>query len=294
MKKIFGIFIINVLLLGVFLSFLEFYLYKNHKSNYPEVKYRIEKFPYKDILTIYTLRKPEGTNYKKRPLILAGCSYAYGQGLEENKTLGHKLSELTKRPVYNYSLPGKGLQNTLYMLQNKMFSPEIEDPEYVIYVFMQDQIRRMYSTVCLHDYNGYPEYKLTKDGTLKLTKDYYPIYKQFYTYYFFNNINYIYFYGKAMKHHSKMVTAYFRAINEEIKKQYPNTKFAILMYDDGSNNYGLDLSALENDGMQIIHTDELSDVILSKDEYHIAKNDFHPNEKAWDALLPKLIEKLSL
>ncbi len=294
MKKILGIVLANIILFGVSLIILEFYLYSNHKKNYPEISYEIKKFPYKDILSIYKLRPVSGGEYTSRPIILTGCSYAYGQGLDDTQTAGYKLSEITKRTVYNYSLPGKGLQNTLFMLQNKMFDKNINNPEYIIYIFMKDQIRRMYSTVCLHDFSGFPLYKVNKDGSVNLKQSYYPVYKQFYTYYFFNNIFYIYFYSHFMTHHSKMVAAYFKAINNEIKKQYPNTKFAILMYDDNSNNYGLDLSSLENEGISIIHTNDLSDVILSSDEYHIAKNDFHPNEKAWEALLPKLIEKLSL
>ena len=294
LKKFISVFLINFFISCIFLSFLELYLYHNHKKNYPEISYQIKKFPYKDILSLYKFRQPVGLNFSSRPIVFLGCSYAYGQGLNEHQTVSFKLSQLTNRPVYNYSLPGKGLQNTLFLLQHNFLDPNIKDPQYFIYIFMYDQIRRLYSTVCLHDFTGFPIYKLDSNGNLFLKSDYYPVYKQFYSYYFFNNIFYIYFYSHFLSHHSKLISAYFKAINLQLKKQYPNSKFVILMYDDNSNNYGLNLSSLESDDIKIIHTNDLSDVILSNDQYHLSKNDFHPNEKAWDALLPQLIKILGL
>lgn len=293
-KKGLSILFVNIVLCGVFLAFLEYGLYRNHVKNYPGTPYTIKKFPYKNILSIYKLRPVEGKEFESNPVILTGCSYAYGQALNNEETLGHKLSLYSARPVYNYSLPGKGLQNTLFMLQNDMFSPEIKNPAVILYVFMYDQIRRLYSTVCLHDFSGYPVYKLKKDGSLKLIHDYYPVYRQFYSFYFFNNIYQIYFNSRMMKKHSKIITAYFKAINNEIKRKYPGTKFAVLMYDDGGNNYGLNLKELENEGIEIIHTDDLSDIVLSDEQYHISKNDFHPSGKAWDVLIPPLVENLGL
>ena len=158
---------------------------------------------------------------------------------------------------------------------------------------MSDQIRRLYSTVCFHDYIGFPLYNLGKDGLMHLKKDYYPIYKQFYAYYFFNNIFYIYIYSNSLKHHSELISAYFNSINNEIKKQYPDSKFIILMYNDYINNFGLDLSSLDN-SIQIVHTKDLTNVILSDIDYHISEKDFHPSEKAWDIIVPELIKKLKL
>ncbi len=293
MKKLFCIFTINLILLLMLMMVLEICLYYHHKKSYPEIAYIIKKFNYKDILSMYKLRPVEGINYSKSPLIVFGCSYAYGQGLNIEQTFGYKLSAMTKRPVYNYSLPGKGLQNTLYMLQNNMTDPNIKNPEYIIYIFMYDQIRRLYSTVCFHDFTGYPVYKMGNDGLMHLKQDYYPIYKQFYTYYFFNNIFYIYVYSHFMKKHSKLICAYFNTINAEIKKKYPDTNFVILMYDANSNNFGLNFSSIDK-SIKIINTKDLSDISLSKEEYHLKKDDFHPNEKAWDVLLPPLIKTLNL
>ena len=291
MKKIFYILIINLVLIFIFLGCLELYLYNSHKKHYPDVSYKIKKVHYNNILSLYRLSPVEGEFYTKRPILLLGCSYAYGQGLNRNQTLGFKLSNMTKRPVYNYSLPGKGLQNTLFLLENKMLDKNIKNPEYIIYVFMSDQIRRLYSTVCFHDYSGFPLYKLGKDGLMHLKKDYYPMYKQFYTYYFFNNMYYFYKYSYNLKHHSKLISAYFNSINNEIKNSGINV--VDVMYNDRKDNFGLDLSSLDN-SIQIVHTNDLTDVILSDIDYHISEKDFHPSEKAWDIIVPELIKKLKL
>ncbi len=294
MKKIAGILIINLIVLFLVFMILEYALYRNYHSYHPEIPYKIQKFYYDNIFKAYRLRPFEGVEYNKRPILLLGCSYAYGQGLTDEQTMGHKLSEYTKRPVYNYSLPGKGLQNTIYILQKDMLDESINNPEYVIYVFMSDQIRRLYSTVCLHDYTGYPVYKVQRDGTVVLKTNYYPVYRQFYTFYFFNNIYQIYFNMKFKKKHSRIINAYFKEIHKQIQRKYPNAKFVILMYEDNGNNFGLNLQPLIDDGIEIIHTNELTDVRLLDDEYHIAPNDFHPNEKAWDILVPALSQRLGL
>jgi len=54
-------------------------------------------------------RKPDGLEYKnKTPILIFGCSFAFGQYLNHKKTVSYKLSKLLKRPVYNRSVPGGG------------------------------------------------------------------------------------------------------------------------------------------------------------------------------------------
>ena len=199
MKKIIFIIFCNLLLIIIFLGILEFTLYINHHNNYPEAKYKIKEIRYYDVINYYTFRKPIGINYQKQPIILAGCSYAYGQGLREEQTFGYKLSHYSQRPVFNIAMQGKGLQHNLFFIQNNMFDKTIKNPEYFVYVIMVDQIRRLYTTVCFHDYTGYPEYKLNKRNKLILKNNKYPFFKQFYVYYFFNNLFYIYL-GKNNYH----------------------------------------------------------------------------------------------
>lgn len=294
MQKNIKIFISNLILIVLFTGLFELGLYLNYRKNHPEIIYKIQEVNYKDVLKYYRLQPEIGLNYTKQPLILAGCSYAYGQELETNQTFGYKLSHLTQRPVYNFSLPGKGLQHNLYFVQNKMYNNTIQNPEYYIYVFMNDQIRRLYTTVCMHDFTAYPEYVLDKNGELTLKREKYPFYKQFYVYYFFNNLYYAYFGSQNYEKHSKLVREYFREMNKSIKRDFPNIKFVILFYGDYKKYYGLSLDELQEEGIELVHTQDLSEVNIFAKEYHISENDFHPNEKAWDTLTPAFAKKLNL
>lgn len=294
MKKIIKIILCNILVGLVILGILEVGLYLNYKKNHPEITYSIKEVSYDKVLDYYNERPVQGKEYSKQPIILAGCSFAYGQNLENEETFGYKLAHITKRPVYNFSLPGKGFQHNLYFIQNKMYENNINNPEYFVYIMMSDQIRRLYTTVCLHDYTAFPEYKLDKNNKLYLKRNTYPFYKQFYVYYFFNNLYYTYIGYKNYKEHSVLVREYLREIKSAIKKDFPDIKFVVLFYGDYEKYYNLDLYELEKEDFIFVHTQDLSSVNIFADEYHLTPTDFHPNEKAWDILTPEFAKALNL
>ena len=48
-------------------------------------------------------RKVFNSSYTKRPIIVTGCSYAYGHGIKKDETFPYILSQITQSPVYNYA-----------------------------------------------------------------------------------------------------------------------------------------------------------------------------------------------
>lgn len=44
----------------------------------------------------------------KKPVVIFGCSFAYGEYLKDNQTFGYKLSKQTGRTVYNFAYSGWG------------------------------------------------------------------------------------------------------------------------------------------------------------------------------------------
>ena len=48
---------------------------------------------------------------KLKPILIMGCSFAYGAGLKDDETFSYKLGLETGRPVYNRSIMGGGLSN---------------------------------------------------------------------------------------------------------------------------------------------------------------------------------------
>lgn len=87
-------------------------------------------------------RKPVGLEYKKRPIIFFGCSCTFGLWVEKDKTLPAQVSKYTHRPVYNFALPGWGNQQILWLLEHEKKLDEIKNPEYAVYVFVDDHFRR--------------------------------------------------------------------------------------------------------------------------------------------------------
>lgn len=292
--KIFKILVVNILLLLSFFAFSEFVLFKENQKKIPDVKYHIGKIPY-----IYLLLSPDrfrpvsGESYVKKPIIILGCSFAYGFDLKYEDTIGYKLSELTKRPVYNYAVQGKAFQNSLFILEKKMYDTKIKNPEYIIYIMMSDHIRRLYSNVNIEDFVGQPIYKLDKDGYMTLKKDYYPVYKQFYTYYALNNAVFNAFLKKDYDRHNKYIYSYFKTMKKYISSEYPDIKFVILMY-GGRNNFGLDMSKLQEDGFIVLQTEDITGINLLQRKYQKSDVDKHPIPCAWDIVAKGLKERLKL
>lgn len=239
------------------------------------------------------MRKPEGLGYKKPPIILFGCSFTYGDGLKNNQTLSYKLSHMSKRPVYNRGMNGWGVQHILYQLRRKDFYNEVEKPEYIIYTFMQDHLNRMFRYQYVQCNYILLRYKLENNDFVEIKPFYRPLWglytvkeaqeliqnniipSSFRTQY---NIEYFY---KIMKECKKIAS-----------KHYPDAKFVILTYD--SPYYDSYISKLKNDGFIIISTNELLEPgVLNKRDCRGLDNS-HPSEKAWDSIVPALIEKLKL
>ncbi len=292
--KIFKVIFINLLVLLLLFSLSEFFLFKQYQITRPDLKYKIEKVPYENLVkTPGRFRKTSGLNYKKQPIIIFGCSYAYGEFLDDEDTISAKLSKLSERPVYNYAIKGKGLQNTLFIVENKLYDTNIKNPQYAIYIMMSDQIRRLYTNACPDDYVAQPIYKFNKFGEPVIKSSYYPRYRQFYSFYYLNNLVYKYILEKQFDRHNRYVTLYFEQIQRQLKQQFPDIKFIILMFGD-KNNFGLDMSRLKDDGFTVISTEELTGINFFDKKYQVSEKDIHPNSKVWEIVASKLVEKYKL
>lgn len=295
MKKV-GIILVNIFLL-IFMVVLAEYLFFLDAN-----KYYVDNAPYfrkKYDTNIENLkdntRKPCGLKYKKRPILIYGCSVAYGFALTDEESFGNQLSELTKRPVYNFGMSAKGLQHAYYLIKNdEKISPE---PEYVFYVFINDHLRRMFVNCNRIDNTNYLTYRVKK-GKLVENKQNSPSNKSYlvagiqnFSYYILKNIfkNQVFNFAKT----------YLVSIKKEINEKYPRAKFVVINYDNG---YYTELNPkrvaeLEKEGIEVIFlNDEFQDK-LKMDSYKnpVEKDIFrHPNGKAWELVVKYLAEKYNL
>lgn len=90
------------------------------------------------------------TDSTRNPIVTLGGSYVYGHGLKEEKTFPYLLSKLTNRPVYNLSICGGEIVESLSFNYNGKISPEeIKNADYYVYVYMFDHLNRYLSNYVL-------------------------------------------------------------------------------------------------------------------------------------------------
>ncbi len=231
--------------------------------------------------------KDDITKPTKPPLLIFGFSFAFGGGLENNQTFSYKLQKLTNRISYNYAVSAYGIQHMLYIIKNKSFFDKVEGkPEYAIYVYINDHQRRLYGDPWIIENNGlYVQYRLNGDK-LELRDEILPsfLYKTFIV-------------RKILEIQNKL---YYNKFSEEellnnSYLRYPGIKFVILKYSDQqyfSPEHPNLWKALEREGFIIIDTKDLIGREFTQEDTIADK--FHPNESAWDLVVPKLVEKLGL
>lgn len=284
---------INIISICFLLLFcISYYIVNNQKPIIKNQNY-FYSFIKMNIDNKNVLRHPVGLNYTKKPVILFGCSYTYGFGLSEKDTLGYLLSEYNKRPVYNFGLGASGIQHMYFMIKKHLI--KFPEPDFIIYVFIDDHIKRMYVNCRKKQTYDYLTYNLINGKLLNkensLPKFVYPYEKELKNYFFYK-IQY-----KQTDKNFDLMKAFFIETREEILKKYPNTKFVILLYDDLNQNFSYCSNKrwkeLEYEKFIIIKSSELTKEKLWDNQYKL-QDDMHPNGKAWIKIVPELSKKLDL
>ncbi len=321
MNKLTKIVFINFAIILFLLCITEFIFYKiaakeldnfviKYNDNLSALKYKINiplEYDVLDTFIKYNHRIPVGLQYKKKPLVLFGCSFTFGSGLKNDTQLvSYKLSECTKRPVYNRGLPGKGIQHMYYQLNSKELYNDIKtEPEYMFYFFSYDlhSSRLIMYTFQEFEDNLYLRYKYNKldsNGDLIVQKPFLPKY--------LNGLFLVRYLTKMNtnrilddENKVKFLEDYCYFILHQSKKKalehWPNVKF-VIYYLDTYDNESLDhkelLERLKNDGWIVVTQKDLSDISLRDPKYYISEEDSHPNENYWNEIAPKLANKLNL
>ena len=242
------------------------------------------------------------TAYKKKPILLYGCSFTFGSGLNDNQTLSFKLQKETNRIVYNKGLAGYGIQHMLYhvqyQLENLLNKKKLEEPEFVIYTFIDDHIFRLYKPNDFFDkYAMF--YKYDKKNTRLI-----PISDFDFLFWSSHILRNLYFINtdKTFKYNDGIILLdenkknfllkHFVETNKELKEICPNTNFVIFVYNGDYLIKQIEKDLISNK-IQIVYLSELTNIDFSKDKYKISDGQ-HPSEAAWDIIVPLLANKLKL
>ena len=241
-------------------------------------------------------RAPEGLEYPNKPIVLFGCSFTYGMFLEKEQTFSYKLSHLTKRPTYNRALTGWGIQHMLYQCGFYKFYTTIPEPEYVIFTYIDDHLRRLHTlSISSYDLLTQDQYLRYKEKNNKLTpiKNENKLISFLKATYIIREIHSQYirkkiFINNNRKNSILFAVKHFKLSKERMQKHWKNTKYIVIFYD--TENEFLK-SELEKIGYTVITTKELTTENLQEEKYLEYK---HPTEEAWNLLTPLIAEKLSI
>ena len=216
-----------------------------------------------------------------------GCSYVYGDNIEENETISHQFAKLTNHPVYNRACRGWGLAQFLYQSEREDFYTQFkEEPEFIIYTLIYDHVNRVdkHKIVPL-GIELQPKYKIKNNKLVRVNPkpwDYLFVFQQ-------------YQYHKNMIHNTfsdKLLKLYFTQTEEEIRKHWKNTKLVIFVY-DGMDGYKEALDELEKKNLYtVIWLKDISDIDVKDKKYQV--DGWHPTGNVWKILLPPLIKKLEI
>ena len=309
-KKIFKIVLVNIALILFFVFVVETYIY-NVEVKYIKHPFYLPNYSFKDCIDSaenYS-RNFFHTEYKKPPLWIMGCSYAWGYLLEAKESFPEKLSTYTKRPVYNWAFCGIGPAEVLIRLftdKNDKFLPQ-EPPEYVIYVYMYNHVNR-------YPNNDNLLYALKELNVIEGKNTIFDklFFIQAIKQRIFNK-NIVSGHDSAEKHKQFMKKIFF-ALKDEVHKKFPETKFVILLYNDTDNDLKDGHESMvdfayetlnsekyweeyEKNGFIVISTKELIGREMNLLQDRIPNDTAetpHPTAEVWDKIIPELQKKLNL
>ena len=319
MKKIIKITFINILLIGLIFCLSEFLVYRHHVNTHYDKHPRnqsINKFSYTTYLpsymtdlekffdnnnNIYAGRKPDGLEYQsKNPIVIFGCSYAFGQYLNYNQTLSYKLANSLKRSVYNRGISGGSFPHLYMQANSESLYKTIPNTDTVIYIMIHDHARRMFLNYFdVLDLHVLPHYSI-KNNTFVMDNYNNKALNFFNSLYTVKAINHAYADNYFYNPHNAekltdIITLYFTESRKKLEEKW-NKKltFHILLYEDWGIRYkDLLTKKLKQNGFIVTSTNDLTDEDLTSEKYMMQDN-YHPTEAAWDLLTPKIIEKFGL
>ncbi len=299
----------NIVLIGHFLSNNNLFISHNFDNSKIDINnYNVEQTTVKQIeINKEQVEKFCGENRReygteifsqKNPIVILGCSYAYGHGIKRNETFSYLLSEISQRPIYDFSYCGGDLIGSLDEIYDKK---EITNADYVIYIYMHDHINRYLMIERLYRYYEiiYPQKNKIKKFFIKI-----PLIRLIIVSVKIKQITKNY---PKTNESSLYLKNIINKANNKIKELTPNAQFIIILYDqkiadmysndkikfDYENQNSKIWEELQNEtDIKVIHSKDLTGFLFDK-EYKLNEDiaDWHPNAKAWKVFTPLFVKK---
>ena len=182
---------------------------------------------------------PGHDSTKKKYSIFFGCSFSFGEGLNDNETFAYYYQDLGKfSNSYNFSCPGFATNHMLARLQYQSLTDQVKEPDgTAFYIFMWDHMYRAIGSMARYTdwlYNApYFEMengeivrnKMFKNGRHWISGFYELVYQTSIIRYFQVDIP-----VRLYDYHFDLVTEMIRQSKTEYKKQFGNDRFYVILY----------------------------------------------------------------
>ena len=240
----------------------------------------------------YDFREPIiGTG--KKSIILSGCSFTYGLGLESDENFSGQLAKyLKKYSVYNIGVNGASPREALYLLRNYedykyLFPKDRLNTKYFIYTYIDDHHRRLLKIIDLNS-PFYRKYK-KEDGSYGL-EQYIPLgfYRKTAIFRYIDLCRKV----KVDKELNNLFTLYMSEMQAEVKNLFPNAEFVVFCYLI-NDKFNYDWKELEKRGIRVVKLRDFKHSSFQDEKYAVSDK-WHPNGRAWKEIVPLLAEELNM
>ncbi|MRS59823.1 hypothetical protein [Larkinella terrae] len=224
-----------------------------------------------------------------------GCSFTYGEGVDEKKTMPYYFSQLTGYHAYNYGFSGYSPLHMLGLLQSRNLPSEVEEKEGVaIYTYINHHINRVTPhTHWLRFMDGRIPYLNPKtmviEGTIANKQ---PTKKQLIDWMYKSNIREYFavgFPGRYYTHHYQRMVDVVRKSKELYQAQFKNNNFYLLIF-PGQPMEPEMKKLFQEAGIQMLDYSNLFD----SRKYMLPFDASHPNGEAYRMVMEKLAKDLKL
>lgn len=227
-----------------------------------------------------------GIPFHEEAVLFFGCSFTFGEGLEDHETMPSLVGTLSKSKVYNFAFVGYGPHQMLSALEHGLVDSIVDcRPKYAIYQTSIFHVQRSVGNPSWTHHG--PKYVLSPDGTPKYSGhfDDSPIIRRK-NYFLEKSSIYKTFFENHYHLNKKDIDLYTSIVVEskrKLVKKYPGLEFHILYWTSWSGKEKtmdeVILERFRQEGIKIHMVKEniLPGYFKSPFKYQISIHNVHPN-----------------
>ncbi|OGX33790.1 MAG: hypothetical protein A3C36_06295 [Omnitrophica WOR_2 bacterium RIFCSPHIGHO2_02_FULL_52_10] len=241
-----------------------------------------------------------GREQRDQYILFMGCSFMYGEGVQDNETLPFHVGRMTTEYLpYNYAFHGLGPFDLLAKLENLDLRSQVQEKDgLLIYLFMDDHVKRVTGAMSVMKWKGNQVYyavdhqgDFVRHGSFNtgrsfLTPLYKILLKSRILRYFNVDI------PKIGTSHIELTAKVIEAMKNEYQKKFGSEKFYVFIKSKSWIGQRLaeqlDARGIKNFNIESIFADG------DRELYRLSADDGHPSALAQQMMAEKIVQDLQL